>query len=83
MHKTIGVRDLVLLLSEDRNTYRPTAQTSMSGKLFFSRLRNPKRILDIGTGTGIWAMEIGQSGKILSSEARLTSLQATSSHMRT
>lgn len=28
-------------------------------RLFFSPLRKPKQILDIGTGSGIWAMEMG------------------------
>ena len=31
----------------------------MKGKLFYAPLENPKRVLDIGTGTGIWAMEFG------------------------
>lgn len=29
------------------------------GRLFFSPLQNPRRILDIGTGSGIWPMEMG------------------------
>lgn len=29
------------------------------GNLFFAPLQNPKRILDIGTGSGIWPMEMG------------------------
>lgn len=32
----------------------------MNGKIYFSPISNPKRILDIGTGTGIWAMEMGR-----------------------
>ena len=28
------------------------------GELHFAPLRRPQRILDIGTGTGIWAMEM-------------------------
>lgn len=31
----------------------------MRNKLYFAPLKDPKEILDIGTGTGIWAMEIG------------------------
>ncbi len=31
----------------------------MSNKLFFAPLDKPERILDIGTGTGIWAIEMG------------------------
>ena len=32
----------------------------MHGKFFNSPLKDPKRILDCGTGTGIWAIEIGR-----------------------
>ncbi|MCJ1440936.1 MAG: hypothetical protein MMC23_001422 [Stictis urceolatum] len=32
-------------------------EVAMKGKLFYAPLENPKRVLDIGTGTGIWAME--------------------------
>ncbi|KAF4314539.1 Methyltransferase type 11 [Botryosphaeria dothidea] len=28
-------------------------------KLFFAPITNPKRILDIGTGTGLWAVQVG------------------------
>lgn len=31
----------------------------MDGKLHLAPIVNPKRILDIGTGTGIWAIEMG------------------------
>jgi methylase of polypeptide subunit release factors len=30
----------------------------MKGRLHATPLKNPKRILDIGTGTGIWAIEM-------------------------
>jgi len=30
------------------------------GRIFFAPLRNPRRILDVGTGTGIWAIEMGE-----------------------
>ena len=30
------------------------------GHLHIAPLRNPSRILDLGTGTGIWAIEIGE-----------------------
>ena len=33
----------------------------MKDKLFFSPITKPKRVLDIGTGTGVWAMEIGMA----------------------
>ena len=29
------------------------------GQLFFAPLKNPKRALDIGTGSGLWAIEMG------------------------
>ncbi|MCJ1476927.1 hypothetical protein MMC13_005596 [Lambiella insularis] len=33
---------------------------AMNGKLYFAPLKgDPKRVLDLGTGTGIWAMEMG------------------------
>ena len=31
----------------------------MHGKLFNAPITDPKRVLDIGTGTGIWAIEFG------------------------
>jgi methylase of polypeptide subunit release factors len=31
----------------------------MDGKLYFAPIESPKRVLDIGTGTGIWAMDFG------------------------
>ena len=36
-------------------------ETAMHGKLHTAPLRDPERILDIGTGTGIWAMEMGDA----------------------
>ena len=33
----------------------------MYGKLHYAPLNNPKNILDLGTGTGIWAIEMGRS----------------------
>jgi methylase of polypeptide subunit release factors len=29
-------------------------------KIFFAPLKDPRRILDIGTGTGIWPIEMGE-----------------------
>lgn len=31
------------------------------GKLFFAPVENPKAILDIGTGTGIWAIDVADA----------------------
>lgn len=30
------------------------------GRLFLAPIQNPKRILDIGTGSGIWPIEMGE-----------------------
>ena len=38
----------------------------MGGKLYWAPVQDPKRILDIGTGTGIWAMEVGRSHLLIS-----------------
>jgi ribosomal protein L11 methylase PrmA len=32
---------------------------AMGGKVFHAPLQDPKRILDIGTGSGIWPMDMG------------------------
>lgn len=40
------------------------------GRLFFAPLRDPRRILDIGTGTGIWPIELADSGLV--PNARIT-----------
>jgi tRNA1(Val) A37 N6-methylase TrmN6 len=37
----------------------------MDGKLFHVPLQDPKKILDIGTGSGIWPIEMGTSSHIL------------------
>lgn len=29
------------------------------GESFFAPVENPQRILDVGTGTGIWALDVG------------------------
>ena len=34
-------------------------ELSLHGKLFAAPVTHPKRVLDIGTGTGIWAIEFG------------------------
>ncbi|KAL1959152.1 hypothetical protein VTO42DRAFT_2657 [Malbranchea cinnamomea] len=33
---------------------------TLNGDLCYSKLNNPQRILDVGTGTGIWAMEMAE-----------------------
>ena len=41
-------------------------QTVLDGKLYNAPIKKPERILDVGTGTGIWAMEMGEcNGKAL------------------
>ena len=32
----------------------------LGGELYMAPLENPQRILDIGTGTGIWAIDIAE-----------------------
>jgi ubiquinone/menaquinone biosynthesis C-methylase UbiE len=32
----------------------------MRGELFQAPVKNPQRILDLGTGTGIWAIDIAE-----------------------
>ena len=34
-------------------------ETCLGGQLFLAPLREPRRILDLGTGTGIWALDVG------------------------
>lgn len=34
-------------------------QKLLDGRLHLAPLDHPKRILDLGTGTGIWALEMG------------------------
>ena len=35
-------------------------EVAMRGNLYLAPITNPKRVLDLGTGTGIWAMDIGK-----------------------
>lgn len=35
-------------------------KTLHGGKIYFAPLKDPKRILDIGTGTGTWPIEMGE-----------------------
>lgn len=40
------------------------------GRLFFAPLKDPRRILDIGTGTGIWPIDLADTGLV--PNARIT-----------
>lgn len=44
----------------------------MGGKLYHVPLKNPKQILDIGTGSGIWPLEMGTFGLLHTSLSRAT-----------
>ena len=33
---------------------------TFNSKLFFAPVENPRNALDVGTGTGIWAVDMGQ-----------------------
>ncbi len=37
----------------------------LGGKLHLAPIQHPQRILDVGTGTGIWAIEMGMIAKAL------------------
>ncbi len=39
-------------------TYHSICQM-FDGKPFFAPVKNPQRIVDMGTGTGIWAVDVG------------------------
>jgi hypothetical protein len=43
----------------------------MGGKLYHVPLENPKQILDIGTGSGIWPLEMGTFGLLHNSISRV------------
>lgn len=42
---------------------------TLDGDLCLTKLNNPERILDVGTGTGIWAIEMGD-GAYCTAESR-------------
>lgn len=52
---------------------------AMDGKLFQVPLQDPKHILDIGTGSGIWPIEMGMitrpSSEVLVSPSSIVSMQ--------
>jgi ubiquinone/menaquinone biosynthesis C-methylase UbiE len=33
---------------------------ALDGKLVFAPIKNPQRVLDAGTGTGIWAIDFAE-----------------------
>lgn len=37
----------------------------LDGKLGLAPVKNPKNVLDVATGTGIWAIEYGEPCKIM------------------
>ena len=37
---------------------------TLRNELFTAPIQSPKNILDIGTGTGIWAIEVGMSNRV-------------------
>jgi 16S rRNA G527 N7-methylase RsmG len=49
----------------------------LNGKLYWAPISNtPQRVLDLGTGTGIWAIDFGNpSIKLFMPEERLTKLR--------
>jgi methylase of polypeptide subunit release factors len=46
-------------------------------KLHITPVSNPQRVLDIGTGTGIWAIDFGMNFSFLPQNSILTPLAAT------
>jgi methylase of polypeptide subunit release factors len=47
----------------------------LKGKLGMAPVENPQSVLDIGTGTGIWAIEYGMSGSFHCSPHDITCSQ--------
>ncbi|KAH6954545.1 S-adenosyl-L-methionine-dependent methyltransferase [Fusarium avenaceum] len=45
--------------SEALDIIHHTATLIMDGKLHFAPIEAPSKVLDVGTGTGIWAMDLG------------------------
>ncbi|KAL4731991.1 hypothetical protein ACLX1H_000994 [Fusarium chlamydosporum] len=45
--------------SEALDIIHHTSSLIMDGKLYLAPIEAPKKVLDIGTGTGIWAMDFG------------------------
>lgn len=47
-------------------------KAAQNGKLFFAPTKDPQHILDIGTGTGLWCIEVADSG--LARNAKITGI---------
>ena len=45
-------------IEQERMDMQHHAIILVLGSLYFSPLESPKRIIDLGTGTGIWAIEV-------------------------
>jgi len=41
-------------------TWLTVVKVAIGNKLYTAPIKNTGRVLDIGTGTGIWAMEMGK-----------------------
>ncbi len=55
-------------------------RASFGGKLYLSPLQNPRSVLDVGTGTGIWGIEVAQEfpqAEVLGLDINPTPPQAT------
>lgn len=49
-------------------------EVALGGRLHLAPIkRNPERILDIGTGTGLWAIDMGECGLLKRQGKMLTS----------
>jgi hypothetical protein len=72
MHRTEdGLNQLPDILQIENNRLdlaHEMARMLLGDKLHLAPLDKPQRILDIGTGTGVWAIEMGGSPPSLSSQ---------------
>ena len=50
---------LVQLENERMDLQYEIIKVLLKGRNFFAPIRDPRKILDIGTGTGKWAIEMG------------------------
>jgi hypothetical protein len=49
----------------------------LKGKLYLAPVPTPQRVLDVGTGTGIWVIEFGMNPCLIMSKPILTLFRAT------